>query len=390
MRRALGLPLATLTLSALAVPLTAGAAVNVVTIPATIPADCSRDVTADLLAWFKSVPDSSTLRFARDGCYRVDGTIVVRNRTRLVFEGNHATFRAFTDGSELLDPTKIRTRSMWNFQASSHVTLRNAVVIGANPSAGLADAAYRPRFEAQHAYLIQNTQTAVLERVEAYDVYGDFVYVGTNSRNVTVRDSTFARNGRQGWTINGTNVLFERNSISDTRRATIDMEPALPTWVARNVTVRNNTVGRGRLYFLASVGAGATIDNIRIEGNRLVGRDMKIFVDPPKGTRSRYRIIGNTADKAVSQSGGGAFMFRDIVDLQIRNNVVPVQGGRGIAGVSIGNCSGVVITDNQFIRAAAPVQDRGLNVDVRQARNAIGNPLWIAPATTVAGPTPVR
>jgi hypothetical protein len=112
-------------------------------------------------------------------------------------------------------------------------------------------------------------------------------------------------------------------------------------------------------------------------------------VDPPKGTRSRYRIIGNTADKAVSQSGGGACTLRDIVDLQIRNNVVPIQGGRGISGVSIGNCSGVVITDNQFIRAVAPVQDRGLNVNVRQARNAIGYPLTVAPATTVPGPTPV-
>lgn len=381
--------LATLAAGFVVVPEAAGA-VNIVTIPKTIPADCSRDVTADLLAWIKTVPDVSTVRFVRNGCYRVDGTIVVRKRTRLVFEGNHATFRAFTDGSELVDPSKIRTRSMWNFQASSHITLRNAVVIGANPSAGLHDAAYRPKFEAQHAYLVQNSQTVVLDRVEAYDVYGDFVYVGTNSRNVTVRDSKFARNGRQGWTINGTNILFERNSITDTRRATIDMEPALPTWVARNVTVRNNTVGRGRLYFLASVGAGATIDNIRIENNRLIGRDMKIFVDPPKGTRSRYRIIGNTADKAVSQSGGAAFMFRDIVDLLIRNNVVPVQAGRGISGVSIGNCSGVKITDNQFIRAVAPVTDVGLNVNVRQARNAIGYPLKVAPASTVPGPTPVR
>lgn len=381
--------LAVLAAAVVAVPEAAGAAVNVVTIPPTISADCSRDVTADLLAWFKTVPDGSTLRFARNGCYRVDGSLVVRNRNRLVFEGNHATFRAFTDGSELIDAQKIRTRSMWDLQNSSYITLRNTVVIGANPQAGLHDAAYRPKFEAQHGFVVHNVQTAVLDRVEAYDVYGDFVYVGTNSRNVTVRDSKFARNGRQGWTINGTNVLFERNSITDTRRATIDMEPALPTWVARNVTIRNNTVGRGRLYFLASVGAGATIDNIRIENNKLVGRDMKIFVDPPKGTRSRYRIIGNTADKAVSQSGGGAFMFRDIVDLQIRNNVVPVQGGRGISGVSIGNCSGVVITDNQFVRAVAPVRDFGLNVNVRQARNSIGYPLTVAPASTVPGPTPI-
>jgi hypothetical protein len=367
----------------------ASAATVVRVVPASIPANCSRDVTRDLQVWFATVPNGSTLSFVANGCYRVDGTLVINGRQHLVFEGNHATFKAFTDGSELGDRLKIRTRSMFSVANSFDITLRNTVVVGANPHAGRSDLAYRAVFEAQHGYVIGNSHWVLLDRVQAYDVYGDFVYVGPQSSEVLVRDSTFARNGRQGWTINGTNVTFERNSISETRRATIDMEPSLPTWTTRNVTIRNNTIGKGRLLFFASVGAAPTMDNITVSGNRLVGKEMSFYVDPPKGTRSNYHILDNVSDTDVSKSGGAALGFRDIVNLEVRGNVAPVQAARGISGVSIGNCAHVVVADNQFARAKAPILDLGNSVDVRQSGNRIGNPLTVAPSTTVAGPTPL-
>ena len=369
-------------------PTTAGAA-GIVAVPTSIPANCSRDVTADLLAWIKSVPNGSTLTFTPNGCYRVDRPLLIRDRTGLTFEGNHATFRAFTDGTELGSAIDARNRAMWEIAGGRAMTIRNTVVVGANPYAGRGDRAYRAAFEAQHAYLIQNTHGMLLDHVEAYDVYGDFVYVGTNSSDVTVQNSTFLRNGRQGWTINGTNVLFQRNVIGETRRATIDMEPARSTWVARNVTIRDNTVGKGRLYFFASVGAAATIDNVTIAGNHLVGKDLSIYVDPPKGTRSNYHVIDNASDTVTSKQNGAAFGFRDIVNLEVRGNVQPVQAGRGISGVSIRNCAHVSVTGNTFRRAKGPVLDLGKNVDVRQSGNRVGNPLVTAPATVVAGPTPV-
>ncbi|MGZ4678114.1 MAG: right-handed parallel beta-helix repeat-containing protein [Acidimicrobiia bacterium] len=369
---------------------TAGAVVSPVhTVPASIPTNCSRDVTADLLTWITSVPDGSTLAFAPNACYRVDGTLLVRARNHLVFEGNHATFKAFTDGSELGDRLKIRSRSMFSIAKSTDITLRDVVVVGANPHAGRSDLAYRAIYEAQHAYVLGDSHSVVLDHVEAYDVYGDFVYVGWRSSDVTVRNSTFSRNGRQGWTINGTNVLFENNTISETRRATIDMEPSLPTWTARNVTVRNNTIGKGRLLFFASVGASPIIDNVTISGNRLVGKEMSIYVDPPKGTRSNYHVVNNVSDTAISKSGGAAFGFRDIVNLEVRGNVQPVQAGRGISGVSLRNCAHVAVSDNTWLNAKAPIYDLGLSVDVRQSGNRIGSPLHLAPATTVAGPTPL-
>ena len=127
-------------------------------------------------------------------------------------------------------------------------------MIGANPAAGMGDPAYQPRFEGQAAYWIQASRNTLLDRVQAYDTYGDFVYVAPGTDGLLVRNSTFARNGRQGWTINGSNITFDHNSISETRRATIDIEPTYANWSTRNVTISNNVIGHGRGYFVANKG----------------------------------------------------------------------------------------------------------------------------------------
>jgi hypothetical protein len=354
-------------------------------VPASIPADCSRDVSAALVAWIASVPDGSTLRFAPAGCYRVDRKLTIRNRNGLTFEGNRATFRAFTDGREL-PPSEARTRSMFTFWRGSNLTVRDTIVRGANPHAGIDDRAYVAALEAQTAYVIGGVRNMVLERVEAYDVYGDFVFVGAATQNLVVRDSKFVRNGRQGWTINGQDIVFERNIIRQTRRATVDLEPSSRTSIARRVTIRNNTVGVGRLFFFANEGVAAPTEDIAIVGNRLVGKAMTIRVDPPSGIRSRYRVIGNVSDTPVGFNGGGAFQFRDVAGIEVRNNVQPMQRNRGISGLAIRNCRDVVVTGNHFLYGKAPVLSLGGNLNVSQTGNLVGNPLRLFAATAFAGP----
>lgn len=364
-----------------------GAATNVVTIPTSIAADCSRDVTGELAGWFASVPDHSTLTFVANGCYRVDGTLVVDRRTALTFEGNHSTFRAMTDGTELVNTRRIRTRNMWTFIRSHNLTIRNVVVVGANPHAGRGDLAYQAKFEAQHAYLVQGTDGMLMDHVEAYDVYGDFVWAGPGTANLTVQNSSFARNGRQGWTINGRNITFQHNTIAETRRATIDMEPALATWASQNIMIRDNDIGPGRLFFFASVGAAAPIDNVNIIGNRFHRKTMVIFVKPPAGTRSNYHVIGNVSDATVSGSGA-AMVFKNIVGLEVRGNTQRVQATHWLAGVMVRGSTNVAISDNTFRGAKAPIIDRGQNYNIAQWNNLIGIPLTVAAATQAVGPTP--
>ena len=382
--------LVAVSVAAAVTPTARASAAVAATVPSGIPADCSRNVTADLQAWIDSVPDGSTLTFAPLGCYRIDGTLVLKNRTGLTSEGNNSTFRAVTDGSELVRANSVRTRNLWSFLGSRDLMVRNVISVGANPHAGRGELAYAPKFEAQHAYLTMGTTNITLDHVQAYDVYGDFVWVGPGTNHLTVRNSTFSRNGRQGWTINGSDILFENNSISETRRATIDMEPSLPTWGAHNIMIRNNTIGKGRLLFFASVGAAAPIDNVSIIGNRFYGKPMTIYVAPPKGTRSNYRVINNVSDAAVS-GFGAPLVFRHVNGVEIRGNVQPTQWSHHLSGVSIFASSNVVIADNVFRAAKAVFIDRGLNTNVRQWNNMIGPlPMIMAAPETVVGPTALQ
>ncbi len=357
----------------------------VVTIPASIPANCSRDVSAAVATWIASVPDGSTLRFGAGACYRVDRTVRIQNRHRLTIDGNGATFQAMTSGREL-PPTQARARSMFNFWRGSDLTVRNVIVRGANPNAGTGDFAYVAALEGQAAYVIGGVQNMVMDHVEAYDVYGDFVFVGPATKHLLVRSSTFARNGRQGWTINGEDITFEHNTIRGTRRATIDLEPSSPSSITRRVTIRDNTIGAGRLYFLANEGRAAPTEDISVIGNRFVGKAMTIRVDPPSGTRTRYRVIGNVSDTPVGFDGGGALAFSDVVGVEVRDNVQPMQQGRHISGVSIRDSRNVVVSGNSFPFGRAPISTRGGNFDVSQSANRVGNPLHVAKDVSYPGP----
>jgi hypothetical protein len=391
MQRFAAVIVAALAVVSTAVPVGAGAATvrlapgPVASAPTAIPSDCSRDVTAALLAWIASVPDGWTLSFTPDGCYRVDGTLTIQYRNGLTFAGNGATFRAFTSGREL-PPPLARTRSMFNFWQGSNITIRDTIVRGANPSAGTGDFAYVAALEGQSAYVIGGVTNMVMDHVAAYDVYGDFVFVGPATKNLLVKNSTFSRNGRQGWAINGEDIVFENNTIRQTRRATIDIEPATLTSATRRVMIRNNIIGGGRLYFLANVGVAAPVEDISIIGNQFVGRAMTMRVDPPKGTRARFRVIGNVSDTAVGFGGGGALSFTNVDGVEVRDNVQPMQRGREISGVSIRGCRGVVVTGNTFLFGYRPVISRGGNLNVSQSSNFVSNPLRAVPASNLPGP----
>lgn len=338
--------------------------------PASIPADCSRDVSAEVNAWIASVPDHATARFATNGCYRVDGRLIVRGRTGLTIEGNGSTFRQVTDGRELGNAA--RERGAWTFFLATDLRVRNMTVMGPNTNPDRTHA-YVPALEGQAAYTVGNSTGVVLENVAAFDVYGDFVFLGGRAHNVLVQNSTFARAGRQGWTINGENITFDHNRISQTPRSTIDIEPAQSS-VVRHVTISNNLVGRGRLYFLANVGASAPVEDIQILNNTLVGKAMTIHVDPPTGYRYGFKVIGNVSDTPYGCSGCGLLRFQHVRGLEVRDNVQPVQRDRNISGVALRDVHGAVVTGNQFPRAIAPILSRGGNTDVTQSGNWVGKP----------------
>ena len=67
-------------------------------IPSSITHNCSSDVTATMQAWINLAPDNSTISLLPKGCYRIDGTITLMNRSHLTLEGDDATLKALTTG----------------------------------------------------------------------------------------------------------------------------------------------------------------------------------------------------------------------------------------------------------------------------------------------------
>jgi hypothetical protein len=221
----------------------------------------------------------------------------------------------------------------------------------------------------------------LMERVQAHDVYGDFVHVGAATNNLLVRHSTFARNGRQGWNIAGTNIVFDSNSISQTARATIDMEPPSREAGANHLIIKNNNVGPGRLYFFASVGVGAPINDVQILNNTLSRPLTMIVRAPAHEPRTNYVVAGNVST-GIYGGNGGSFGFVNVHGIDVRDNVQPVAKYRKPHGVALLNSRGAMIANNTFVNAEAPVLDRGGNTNVTQSGNWTGTPAAQFPAST--------
>lgn len=337
------------------------------TTPSSITADCSQDVTPQLAGWIASVPDNSVLSFPTGACYRIDTTLVIQERSQLLLEGHGATLKAVTEGD--------RNRDHLRITKSSNVIVHDLIVRGANPQAGTSDAAYRPDREAQHAFNIVNGEGVVLDHVQAYDVYGDFVYIGgvVMSRNVTVGESRFERSGRQGIAVtNAEHVLIERNEIAEVGRSLFDLEPNKKTGRAQHVQLLSNTTGAAKNFWLASKGAGSEVGNVAIRGNVMrAATGGLIWVRSPAQLPARrgFNIGDNTflALGGVSDEGSvGAFFFQNCADIAISGNRVMFEEDRAMPAVELRASTRVEIKGNQFDGSARDLEADPASTEIDQ------------------------
>lgn len=68
-------------------------------VPASISADCSKDVEVELGRFINSLPDGSTVRFPSGGCYAQGNRIEVRDRSNMTIDGNGSTFRSSAENT---------------------------------------------------------------------------------------------------------------------------------------------------------------------------------------------------------------------------------------------------------------------------------------------------
>jgi hypothetical protein len=328
-------------------------------VPASIAHDCSVDVAAALQSWIDTVPDNSTLSFRSNACYRSDAPLRVIDRHRLLIDGNGATLKAVTRGG--------RNRSQLVLSGGSDLTVRNLIARGANPTAGATPAAYHPDLEAQHGFVVSGATNVLLDHVQAYDTYGDFVYIGFGprqrqpSRDVTVANSRFERSGRQGISVTwGVNVTIEANVIRDVARSMFDLEANTVNAEIRDIRIVGNVTGAAVNFWLANKGYPANIGNVQIAGNRMVaGTGGLIFVFTVNRTyRGPFLIEHNQfiANNLINdENSSGAFFFAHCAGVTIRDNDVSFPKGKGMPAVELRDSRNVQVTGNRFTDAGRTI-----------------------------------
>lgn len=333
-----------------------------VTVPPSIPSDCSVDTTDQLGTWIASVPDGSTMVLAPGGCYRLDGTLKIEDRSNLTIDGAGATLKAYTLGD--------LTRRHVIVRSGDNITIKNLNVIGSNADAGLGDRAWNKNLAFQHGFTLQGVQTAVLDNVSVSKVWGDFVYIGAAdlipSSNIQVINSFFDGNGRQGICITSAeHVLIANNTIANVRMTVIDLEPQSLDWHVLDVTVRDNVLGPRRLTLLSAATRGH-VDQVSFLNNQVIGTLRTVVESRATGIRySQFLFEGNVA----SQRHAGAYSvlkFRNVDDVTLNQNTQRVAG-MPFVGLS-GSCHAVV-NYNTIVGASAAINADDTSCDYSATGN---------------------
>jgi len=305
---------------------------NAISVPTSVASDCSVDVTSALLSWISTVPNNSTLAFGSGKCYRLEGTVELRGRSGLTFEGNGSTFKslnAMTTGSSTDDQ-----RAMFRIIGSTSMAFKDMTLVGAYTHGGTLDSTI------QHAHGIDIRGTsAEVANTNISNMAGDCVYYGLGYDNVTrssgsYHDSTCSSVGRNGLAVTAANnFTAQHNTVGNVGFDAFDVEPNVGTytsstgWGSNNITIDSNTIqGYYRLYAYSIVTNAPNIGEY-FTNNKVVGNGLRIGIVNPAGASVRatnVTISGNTADTATWSPAIEAHLV-DIFN--VTNNTVPMSGG---------------------------------------------------------------
>jgi IPT/TIG domain len=306
-------------------------------VPSSIPADCSVDVTSQLLSWIGSVPDNSVLSFGANGCYRIEGTLELRNRAGLDLEGNGATFRSFNAPSD--------QRAIWRVIDSSGFVFHNMTIIGSYTKGGTLDSSL------QHAHAIDLRGTsAEVSSVSMSNLAGDCVYFGLGYSSATrssgsVHDSTCVGTSRNAVSLTAAdNVLVTRVTTDKIGLTAFDVEPNVGTGFGSNgATFDSNKIGSYYLYAFAVV-EDEPVSNQSFTNNVVSGRGLRIGIVSGGGSyrASNITISGNSD----TNSQVPAAIEGDNVDtLTITGNTIPLTSGTMAA---IDNTCNAAVSNNSY------------------------------------------
>ncbi len=309
---------------------------------ATIPDDCSVDVTQALDNWINTLPAGTPtapleVQFAQGGCYLVNGMIFLRGLTDVIFNGNGATFeqQSVASAIDANPPTTVDpycgivndfggaakaltgaeggnppTDIMWYIEGGCDLEFENMTVAGANPGGGGGSD------QQDSGMQISGGQRVLVTGSTFKGTYGDCVTVfglhefatpGTYpASDVTVAANQCDSPGRDGVAI----VYANRVSIGGTSPTAgntfvnpsasgvdIESDCGNPLAGEGNILVQNNTI-TGAAQILNATTA-AQLYQFAFDDNTV--QEMKVFMEPLGGCKlppipgQNITVSGNTA-----------------------------------------------------------------------------------------------
>jgi hypothetical protein len=316
-----------------------------VSVPSSINATGSTDVTSALASFINSVPDGSVISFPPNATYRLTNGIYLRGRNNLVLAGNGTTLKMTGGGtSTAYSGFKLDT-------LNADIAIRDFKVVGSNPN---TTTVYNAGAESAHGVLVWDSQRIEIDRVQVSHVFGDGMYVGGRntspyrpSEDVWVHDSSFDYVGRMGFVPNAVrDAVVEDNTFNHVGLILLDIEPNHSWEVVDRVYFRDNEVGSYSLsgqqtnWFFAAAANPGTVSNVYVERNHVsVGASVNTNNPAGKGglaTRadrsSRLRNLvfrNNTTTVPGKPVNGypGILYFAHIDGLTVSGNVQPVSSG---------------------------------------------------------------
>ena len=286
-----------------------GKAAVVYNVPASIPADCSRDVQDEITNFIKTVPDGSTILFPPNGCYKQSTRIFIPDRNNLIIDGNRSTFR---NSSTSAEPGK------GNFVVlrGTDITFQNVIARGTFdqvPEGGKYSLNYPVGigWEPNHAFGFWGTNGGGVRDSEAHHVWGDGVataFDGILDPSVYSKDWQVARN-----------LVIERIFVDNVSRVCLG-----PTQGINN-TFRDSYF---KNCWMSGIDAEADGDwdgnvhnNLPIDGLKLINN-----------TFEGYNLSG------IAVPVGGDFYHADPADRTMVGNI-EIRGNKLLTGPTLGPCA---------------------------------------------------
>lgn len=237
-------------------------------------------VTADATATIQTNLNTNKY-FYVDKNYIVDGTITPPANSKITF-GPNGKFTRTAAGSGGNKPILVLK--------NSNITLENPNIVGPNPcywkyfDTQYTYSQYDPKLESNHAISITGGSGYVINNPKIRAVWGDAIYLASNSKNITINNLDAACLGRSVISnVGSENVTVNGGKSYGAFWWTFNMEP-WGDYVVRNYKVNNFQVGWSRYHAVFAGGPNFNCQVFDADFTNLV------LTDPKTGANGDFSV----------------------------------------------------------------------------------------------------